>query len=178
MARQILRLLGSRYGLALIGIVLVAVVVGIARAVGGPSPVESVGPPPPITVPTGSSAELGDDSVATSESPPAATSIAGAPAPDAVALNFARAWLKSTGVTSAQWVKGLEPYSTRRLLDELRDADPTSVPAESVRGAAVVRARDSELAEVDIPVTPGTLKLRMLVANGRWLVDGVSWERS
>jgi hypothetical protein len=34
------------------------------------------------------------------------------------------------------------------------------------------------LVEVDVPVTPGTLKLRLLVTNGRWLVDGVSWERS
>jgi hypothetical protein len=95
-----------------------------------------------------------------------------------VALDFANAWLRSTGVTSAQWVKGMEPYSTKRLLEQFKDADPTSVPAESVSGPVTVRPRDSQLVEVDVPVTPGTLKLRLLVTNGRWLVDGVSWERS
>ena len=178
MARQILRLLGSRYGLAVVGLVLVVIVVGVARAVSGPQPFETVGPPPPLQVSPSSSEVLGDDSVATSEGPPSITAIPGVPAPEAVALDFARAWLRTNGITSAQWVKSLEPYSTKRLLEEFKDVDPASVPAESIRGSATVRPRDSQLAEVDIPVTPGTLKLRVLVSNGRWLVDGVSWERS
>jgi hypothetical protein len=177
MARGILRFLGTRYGLALIGVVVVVAVVSVARAIGGSEPVDSVGVPPPLGSPTATS-ELGDDSIATSESPPIATSIPGAPSPDAVALDFTRAWLHSKGVTSAQWVKGLQPYSTPRLLDQYKDADPASVPADSIRGPAQVRVRDSLLVEVDVPVTPGTLKLRLLVTNGRWLVDGVSWERS
>jgi hypothetical protein len=176
-ARGILRFLGTRYGLALIGIVLVVGVVGVARAIGGSRPVDSIGAPPPLTSPTASS-ELGDDSVANPEDPPVATAIPGAASPDAVALDFARAWLNSKGVTSSQWVKGLQPYITPRLLDQYKDADPASVPAESIRGPAQVRVRDSELVEVDVPVTPGTLKLRLLVVNKRWLVDGVSWERS
>jgi hypothetical protein len=158
--------------------VLVVVIVGVARAVSGPEPIEVVGPPPPLQVSPSSSDELGDDSVATSEGPPSISAIPGIPAPDAVALDFARAWLQTKGVTSTQWVKSLEPYSTKRLLDQFKDVDPTSVPADSIRGPATVRARDSQLAEVDIPVTPGTLKLRVLVSSGHWLVDGVSWERS
>ena len=160
-----------------IALLLVVAVVGVARAIGGSRPVESVGSPPLLSSPTTSS-ELGDDSVANSESPPVATAIPGAAAPDVVALDFTRAWLRSKGVTSAQWVKGLQPYVTPRLLEQYKDADPESVPAESIRGPALVRVRDSQLVEVDVPVTPGTLKLRLLVANGRWLVDGVSWEQS
>jgi hypothetical protein len=177
MARGILRFLGTRYGLALIGVVLVVAVVGVARAIGGSRPVDSVGAPPLLSSPTASS-ELGDDSVANSEPPPVATSLPGAPPPDAVALDFTKAWLQSKGVTSAQWVKGLQPYITPRLLNQYKDADPESVPASAIRGPAQVRVRDSLLVEVDVPVTPGTLKLRLLVTNGRWLVDGVSWERS
>jgi len=177
MARGILRFLGTRYGMALIGIVLVLAVVGVARAISGSRPVESVGSPPLLSSPTASS-ELGDDSVANSESPPVATAIPGSAAPDVVALDFTRAWLRSKGVTSVQWVKGLQPYITPRLLEQYKDADPESVPADSIRGPAQVRVRDSQLVEVEVPVTPGTLKLRLLVANGRWLVDGVSWERS
>lgn len=178
MTRRILRLLGSRYGLAVIGIVLIVVIVGAARVFSGPQYNDTVGPPPPVAIVPSSSDELGDDGVATSEGPPSATSISGVPAPEKVAVDFASAWLRSTGVTSAQWVKGLEPFSTKRLLEQFKDADPTSVPAESIRGPATVRARDDQLVDVDIPVTPGTLKLRLLVTNGRWLVDGVSWERS
>lgn len=177
MARRILRLLGTRYGLALIGVLLVVAVVAVARAIGGSRPVDSVGAPPLLGSPSASS-ELGDDSVAESESSPVATSIPGAAAPEGVALDFTRAWLRSKGVSSAQWVKGLQPYITQRLLDQYKDADPTTVPADSIRGPAAVRVRDAALVEVDVPVTPGTLKLRLLVNNGRWLVDGVSWERS
>ncbi|GAA0918884.1 hypothetical protein Vau01_013700 [Virgisporangium aurantiacum] len=178
MARRILRLLGSRYGLAVIGVVLVVIVVGVARVISGPQPFEAAGPPPPLQVSASSSEILGDDSVATTEDSPSISAIPGVPAPEKVALDFANAWVKSTGMTSAQWVKSLEPYSTKRLLEQFKDVDPTSVPAESVRGPATVRPRDSQLAEVDVPVTPGTLKLRLLVSNGRWLVDAVSWERS
>ena len=177
MARRILRLLGSRYGLALIGVVLIVAVVSVARAISGPQETDAVGPPPPVQISPSSSEELGDDSVATSEGPPTATSIPGAAAPEKVALDFANAWLRSTNVTSAQWVKGMEPYSTKRLLDQFKDTDPASVPAQSVRGPVTLRARDSQLVEADVPVTPGTLKLRLLVTSGRWLVDSVSWER-
>jgi hypothetical protein len=177
-ARQILRLLASRYVLAVIGVVLVVAIVGVARVVSGPQPSETVGPPPPLQISSSSSDELGDDSVATSEGPPSISPIQGVPAPDVVALDFALAWLRTKGVTSAQWVKSLEPYSTKRLLEQFKDVDPISVPADSIRGPATVRARDSQLADVDIPVTPGTLKLRVVVSNGRWLVDGVSWEQS
>lgn len=178
MTRRILRLLGSRYGLAAVGIVLVVAIVGVARALSGPQDSDTVGPPPPPALPPSSSSELGDDSVATSEGPPTATSISGVPAPEKVALDFTSAWLRSTGVTSAQWVKALEPYSTKRLLDQFKDADPTSVPADSVRGPVTIRPRDNQLVEADVPVTPGMLKLRLLATSGRWLVDGVSWERS
>lgn len=163
--------------MALILGVLIVAVVGVARVASGPAEVESVGPPPPVAPSPTTSPTHGDDSVATSESPPAPTSIPGAPGPEVVALDFTRAWLKSRGVTSAQWVRGLEPYATPRLLEELRDADPTSVPADAVRGPARVRARDEELAEVSVPVEPGTLKLRLLVSGSRWLVDGIDWER-
>jgi hypothetical protein len=157
--------------------VLILAVVGVARVATGPVGVESVGPPPPVAPTPTTSPEHGDDSVATSESPAVPTSIPGAPGPDVVALDFTRAWLKSRGVTSAEWLKGLQPYATPRLMAEFQDADPTSVPADAIRGPAQVRARAPLLAEVSVPVEPGTLRLRLLVTGGRWLVDGVDWER-
>jgi hypothetical protein len=176
--RRILRLLGSRYGLAVVGVVLIVAIVGVARVASEPRPLEELGPPQTIPPAVSSIDQLGDDSVATSEGPPTVASIPGVATPDVVALSFAQAWLMNKGVISTQWVKGLKPFSTERLLNQFKDVDPASVPAESIRGSATVRPRDSQLAEVDIPVTPGVLKLRVVVSDGRWLVDGVSWERS
>jgi hypothetical protein len=176
-ARQVLRFLGTRYGFALVLVVLVIGVVAVARVASGPPDVESVGPPAPVVVSSGPDAELGDDSIGSPESSPVPSTIPGAAPPDVVAVDFAKAWLKTKGVTSAEWIRGLKPYSTQRLLDRLAGADPKSVPATSVRGPAQIRVRDAVVTEVSVPVQPGVLNLRLTVGNNRWLVDGVDWER-
>jgi hypothetical protein len=186
-ARQILRFLGTRYGIALVLFVLVMGVVAIARAASGPVENDQLGPPPPVTTtpatasaaPTASTTGTvpGDDGVADSEGPLSPSSLPGMPAPDAVAVDFARAWLTTDGRSNEQWLKGMEPYATRNLLDKLKGVDPTEVPANAIRGPARVTTRDALLVEVSVPVQPGTLILRVLGTSGRWLVDGVNWER-
>jgi hypothetical protein len=161
-------------------LLLLVVVIGgvtVARLASGPAKVESVGPAAPVVTSSGPDSHLGDDSVATSQSPPAPSSFPGAAPPDAVAVDFTRAWLKTRGVTSADWVRGLKPYATKNLLEKLTGADPASVPATAIRGPAQVQARDSLVTEVSVPVEPGMLRLRLTVVERRWLVDGVDWER-
>ena len=67
--RQVLRFLGTRYGVALVLGLLVLGTVGLVRAAGGgsssPPPTDPVVAPPPGSV----AATAGDDSVATSEAP-------------------------------------------------------------------------------------------------------------
>jgi hypothetical protein len=94
-----------------------------------------------------------------------------------VATKFATAWLRHTGVTQQQWWSGLKPYATEALLAKLKETDPAGVPAERMTGPAVVQNRDVSYVDVSIPLNSGQLKLRLLATNGRWLVDGVDWER-
>jgi hypothetical protein len=104
--------------------------------------------------------------------------IPGKPAPDVVAVDFAKAWIRKPGVSSAQWRKGLEPLATPRLLDLLKDTDIASVPADAIRGPAKLKALGALLAEYTIPVNPGLLRLTLVVANGKWLVDRLDWARA
>jgi len=177
---RFLRLLGTRYGIAL---VLAIVVLGIVAALRGLS---GSRPPPPaglggaqVTASTNASAEPfeGDDSVDAPPTPPDPVTSPGAATPATVAMKFATAWLHHSGVTAQQWWNGLKPYATKALLDKLKDTDPTRVPAERTTGPAEIQNRDVSFVDVSVPLNSGTLKLRLLATNGRWLVDGVDWER-
>ena len=57
-------------------------------------------------------------------------------------------------------------------------ADLAGVPAERMTGTAVLQDRGASYVEAASPVDSGTVRLRLLATNGRWLVDGVDWERS
>jgi hypothetical protein len=175
--QRLLRMLGTRYGLALLAAVVVLAVVGVFRGVAGTQPAPRSGPVPDA----GSASPLpadDDDGLDTTESPPAPVTSPGAPSPESVAASFATAWLHSTGVTADQWRRGLKPYATDALLTKLKDTDPAGVPAERITGPAELIPRDVGLVEAVIPVDSGRLRLRLLATDGRWLVDGVDWERA
>jgi hypothetical protein len=175
LARSLLRLLGTRYGIALVLLVFVIGAVSLARAVSGPSDATSVTVPPVVSTTGGpSTKELGDDGVATEETTSAPSVSAGASAPEAVALSFTNAWLKRD-LASAAWLQGIRPYSTANLMDLLRDADPASVPVTGIRGEVSMKARDAGLTEVTVPLSSGSLHLTLIGSNGRWLVDSVEW---
>jgi hypothetical protein len=38
--------------------------------------------------------------------------------------------------------------------------------------------RSATFVEASMPLDTGTVRLRLLATNGRWLVDGVGWERT
>jgi hypothetical protein len=175
LARSLLRLLGTRYGIALVLLIFVIAAVGLARTVNGTSDSTAVTVQPAASTPiTASNSELGDDGVTTDDSASAPSISAGAAAPETVALSFANAWLKRD-LASAVWLQGLRPYSTTNLMDLLRDADPTSVPAAKISGDMSLRTRGGNLVEVGVPLSSGTLQLTLVGSNGRWLVDAVEW---
>jgi|SRR6476660_9424094 len=175
--RQVLRLLSTRYGVALIIAVLVLGVAGVAKAVSDPEP-------PPAAPLVGASnavspeADPDDDGEDPSASPAPPLTSPGATAPDKVAATFAGAWVKHTGVTPEQWRTGIAATSTRTLQDKLKETDPAAVPAESVTGTATVLQREASFVEALVPLNAGRLRLRLVAQNGRWLVDGVDWERT
>jgi len=182
MARQLIRLLGSRYGVAAVLLVLVLVALGVARTIGrngSSSTPPLIAPATASGVPaaTTSPGQLGDDSVATSESPEAPVVSPGADKPEVVAMRFTNAWLNK-GLPAAAWFKGIQPYLTQRVITLMQGVDPASVPATAVDGPAKIDRQSASLVELTVPVRPGVLKLRLVATKGRWLVDAVDWERS
>ena len=177
--RSVLRLLGTRYGMALVAAVVVLAIVGVVRSFAGSYQSASLDPG---VAPTHSSIVVesteGDDSVVTPEPVPSPSTSRGAPAPEAVAAEFLRAWLNHTGVTAQQWQAGFAKYATPALRTKFKETDPAGVPAERTTGPVVLQNRAATFVEATVPVDSGTVRLRLVATNGRWLVDGVDWERA
>jgi hypothetical protein len=169
--RTILRLLGTRYGAAVALLVLIAIVVGVGKLVGGSRPDQtSLGSGTVLDSPSANSSQLGDDGVGEPPSPPPPSTSAGAAGPETVAMDH-------DGVTADQWLATLRPYATKALQDRLSGVDPLTVPASKVAGAATTTDRSESYVDVSIPLDSGALTLGLTSTNGRWLVDSVDWQR-
>jgi hypothetical protein len=175
--RPVLRLLGTRYGIAVVLALLVLGVVGTMRGVAG-SYRQTLGPAVEPSRSSSIDPTAGDDSVLTPDSPAPPSTSPGAAEPATVATDFIRGWLNHTGVTPEQWRAGFAKYATSALRDKLKDTDPAAVPAQRTTGEVVIENRAARFVEATLPVDSGTVRLRLLSTNGRWLVDGVDWERT
>jgi hypothetical protein len=183
--RRILELIGarifrSRYGVAFLLVLIVVGIVGSAKLIGTPAG-QNTGvlpraPEPAYTTTVNPTA--GDDGVVSSKPPPSPVTSPGTARPIAVARAFTLAWLHHRGVTAEQWRAGLLPHSTQALTGRLADTDPGGVPADRITGDPELIPRGEAFVEVAVPVDSGRLLLRLIAPEGRWLVDGVDWERS
>jgi hypothetical protein len=172
------RILRSRYGLAALLAVVVVAVLGSARLVIGPAD----GSPPVVGAPrqpiTTVDPHAGDDGL-TSPRPPRSPAVSpGAAKPLAVARAFAAAWLRHRNVRADEWREGLLPHSTEALTEQLAESDPAGVPADRITGEPQLIPGGAEFADVAVPLDSGRLILRLIAPDGRWLVDGVDWERT
>jgi hypothetical protein len=175
---QVLRFLGSRYILAVLLVFGIGAVVLIGRALGGPSHPAGVTAGVPSAIPTAIASGQEDDGLGAPESPPGPSTSPGATLPGQLAIKFLTAWLRHTNVTSDTWFAGLKPYMTTNLAGELTGVDPAGVPATRITGSVTLIDHDVNVVEASIPVDSGTVTLRLLATDGRWLVDGVDWTRS
>jgi hypothetical protein len=177
--RHALRILGSRYGAAAALLVVIALVAGTGKLVGGHHNAGGVplGAGPLDASPTATVSQVPDDGMAGSPYTPAPSTSPGAPDPRTVALSFTQAWLHHSGVSAQQWFDGISPYSTPALKTELTDADPGTVQASTVDGDVSVVTRSESYVDVVVPLDAGTLDLGLAATDGRWLVDSVDWER-
>lgn len=175
---RVLRLLGSRYVLALALIVGIAAVVAIGKALGGPTATHGVTAGVPSGMPTGIASGQEDDGLGTPPSPPRPSTSPGATPPDKLATQFLTAWLRHTNVTPAAWYAGLAPYMTTKLAGELTGVDPARVPASRITGSVTLIRHETTYVDASIPVDTGLVTLRLLATNGRWLIDGVDWTRT
>lgn len=164
-----------RTAVALGLLLVVALVVLVGKLIGGTAP---------LSTPDGSSRlstvdpTTGDDGVAdVSASPSLKQPTTGQPALG-VATSFAEQWI-NTDRSAAAWRAALKPLSTKTLTSELELADPATVPAKRITGAAVTQVHAEASVDIVFPTDAGKLRLRLVfVADGRWLVDGIDWERA
>ena len=168
------RIFRSRWGVALVILLIVLAVVGVGRlfSSGGNNP-PSLGSNSPA--PAFSINPSDDDSVIDSAPPPAPSTSPGRAQPEAVAYAFASAWVDHKNVSPKTWRDQLLPNSTRRLANELSGVDPAGVPADRVLGKPSLVPVSETLVTADVTMDSGKLSLRLIAPDGHWLVDGIDW---
>ncbi|MEV1286022.1 hypothetical protein [Micromonospora sp. NPDC049679] len=169
-------ILRSRVGLALGLALIVLAIIGVARTFSGPTESPSLVKPPTAPV-LATDPTVGDDGLQSVPPPPSPTANPGTTPPEIVARSFAAAWVNHRDVSAVQWHDALRPLSTAALTRKLADVDPVVVPAERLVGEPTLLPLTSGVVEVEISVDSGKLRLRLTAPDGRWLVDGVDWER-
>lgn len=170
------RVLRSRWGIALLILVLVLAVVGVGRIFAGGTTQQPL-LDTATAEPTISVDPKDDDSIINSEPPPTLRTSPGTAKPEAVAYAFASAWVDHRAVTADKWYDGLLPHATKALAAKLKGVDPEGVPADRIIGRPALTAVGDGLADAVVTVDNGKLRLRLIAPDGHWLVDGVDWER-
>jgi hypothetical protein len=172
--------LRGRVGVAVVLFLVVLGAVGIGRLIGDSSGPDGSGFSNGESRPPSINTSAGNDGVA-EENPSIPTGTPslspGAAAPLKVAGKFMAAWLDS-GLSAEKWHDGVSRYATTGLSTKLTGVDPAGVPAERLTGDLTLSPRGEGAAAVIAPVDSGTVELRMLVVDGKWLVDGVTWNRA
>jgi hypothetical protein len=154
-------------------LLVVAIVVGFGKLMGGQVPTAS----PDGTTPLSSvDPTTGDDSVVDLVPTPTLGDVRTVEVL-AVANNFAALWIDHDRPAKA-WRDSLTPLCTKTLAGELSGVDPESVPADRITGTASLEVHADVTVDVIIPIDAGKLRLRMVAQqNNKWLVDGIDWER-
>jgi hypothetical protein len=164
----------SRWGVAIVLVVIVFAVIGLGRLFSsGKDDNPVVGGGPPATVASVNPSD--DDGDISSEAPPTPSTGPGKAQPEAVAYAFASAWVDKK-VSAKTWRDQLLPNSTQKLADELKGVDPASVPADRLIGRPSVAAVNSDLVTAVVTMDSGKLSLRLTAPEGQWLVDGIDWD--
>ncbi|KAA2263840.1 hypothetical protein F0L68_09230 [Solihabitans fulvus] len=111
--------------------------------------------------------------VPTRQSSQAASPSSAAPSPDMLfaATSWARAFVKHpAGITNAQWLEQLKPYTTDEFLPVMNTIEPSNVPASQVTGPATTVESHQDSAVVTVPTNDGTLKLVLVKGSQGWRV--------
>ncbi|MEU4239089.1 hypothetical protein [Actinoplanes sp. NPDC026619] len=167
----------SRWGVAIVIVVIIAAVVGIGRLFSdgesnSPS-LSNASPAPAISIDPSD-----DDSIIDSDPPPSPSTIPGRAQPETVAYAFASAWANHKGVTPKAWRDRLLPNATKNLADELNGVDPAGVPADRVIGQPSLVPVGTTVVNAVVTMDSGKLNLRLVAPDGHWLVDGIDWDGS
>ncbi|MGH3492956.1 MAG: hypothetical protein ACRDRL_08515 [Sciscionella sp.] len=162
-----------------VSVVLIAVVVAVAvpRRTPNPGAAGSSGVVPGQTTFTVSEPQV----TITQSSAPNVTRLtatptprAAAPAPAALATakSWAAAWVHHpSGVSNAQWLKGLKPFTTAEFLPQMRSVNPANVFATKITGAPKVVHSYAGSAEVIVPTDGGGVDITVISTSAGWRVS-------
>ena len=97
-----------------------------------------------------------------------------APNPDA--LNTAKLWAQAwvnhpAGISSAQWLDGLRPYTTDEFLPQMSTVDPGNIPATRVTGDPVATSSYTSSVQVVIPTDGPKLSITVSQTAAGWRVS-------
>ncbi|MFC0433421.1 hypothetical protein [Kutzneria buriramensis] len=90
-----------------------------------------------------------------------------------VAVNWVKAWATHpAGITNAQWLAQLKPYTTDEFLPQMATVDPANVPATKVTGSAVSVDSTTSSVVTDVPTDGGTIQVTVITTpNEGWRVS-------
>jgi hypothetical protein len=129
----------------------------------------SLGVPPDQTGAPASTTPSG----ATRLTAPPETPASAAPAPAALAVITAwgRAWVNHpAGMTNAQWLAQLKPYTTDEFLPQMSTVDVANIDATKVTGAPRPAKSFTSSLEALLPTDGGTLDITAIATPTGWLV--------
>ncbi|HWS32128.1 MAG TPA: hypothetical protein VN408_05220, partial [Actinoplanes sp.] len=153
----------SRWGIAIILTIIVLAVVGIGRLFSdGRSSTSLTSDSPTATI---SIDPLDNDSVVSPEPPPSPRTSPGRAQPEAVAYAFATAWVSHQDVTARKWLTRLQPNATQNLTEQLREVDPSGVPADRVIGRPTLIAVTETMVNATVTMDSGKLGLRLVAPD-------------
>ncbi|HET9516362.1 MAG TPA: hypothetical protein VFO77_01420 [Actinoplanes sp.] len=172
------RFVTSRWGIAVVIAALVLLVVGAGRLFGTGNDRDPVLNNPPAAPAISEDPKHNDSIIGTEASATPTATPSDQRAAAAVAAAFAKAWVDHLGVSAAEWHDRLVPHATAELSESLSGVDPQAGPADRLAGEPALLPVGDGLTEAVVEVDTGQLRLRLVAPDGRWLVDGVDWERS
>ncbi|MTD58118.1 hypothetical protein [Amycolatopsis pithecellobii] len=95
--------------------------------------------------------------------------------PSADALNIAKLWALAwvnhpAGITNAQWLDGLRPYTTDEFLPQMSTVDPANIPASQVTGEPAAAQSYTSSVLVVVPTNGPKLSITVAQTTAGWRV--------
>ncbi|WP_236795961.1 hypothetical protein [Amycolatopsis sp. GM8] len=96
-------------------------------------------------------------------------------APNPEALNIAKLWAQAwvnhpAGITNAQWLDGLRPYTTDEFLPQMSTVDPSNIPASKVTGDPSAAQSYTSSVLVVVPTDGPKLSITVAQTPAGWRV--------
>lgn len=173
--------------ITLIGVVVLAIVIGIvaARVHGTTRPTATgsavLGTTTNGLTTTGDAGSTGNGTTTSAAPPvtrlagPPETPVSAPPAPAALTVitTWGRLWVNHpSGMTTAQWLAQLAPYTTQEFLPQMNTVDLANVSATQVTGGPTVTKSFTSSVEALLPTNGGQLDITAIATPQGWLVSG------